>query len=39
MVYFKENIIFKVPEGVQHLPRSGGSNYFSMGWGGGVDNC
>ena len=27
----KKTIIFKVPEGVQHFPRGGGSNFFRGG--------
>ena len=31
MVYFKENYIFKVPEGVQHFTGEGGPNFFRGG--------
>ena len=36
MANFKEIYIFKVPEGVQHFPGGGGSNFFQ---GGGGSNC
>ena len=36
MVYFKENYIFKVPEGVQHFTGEG-VQIFSRGGGGGAN--